>query len=330
MRFFLLAVTALSLSACIGLGPEDSVEFASSCADGRQNQGEIAVDCGGPCPACSSCQLDPAGCADACQAGPIASDRPAPRPATSMRSVLEQTGAIVEGVVTHQSESYDRVTGPRTAVTLSKLRVHAGNLEDESSQETVLDLFGGHLPDGREISATTVPQFADGQRALVFLRNTRWSLSPVVGLLAFDIRSDGGVDHIYHGKNPVVGISEVGIQTQSTAMAADSNDDEELRDKPPKLLPALTVEELLGRTKAYAASIGITIEGRYDPKPTLMCKTWNILSTVAGDAGRVRSKTAVRDDLRKKACLAAIVAADSKDFDSTDQGNACSSLGGEQ
>ena len=29
--------------------------FSQACHDGKQNQGETAIDCGGPCAACSTC-----------------------------------------------------------------------------------------------------------------------------------------------------------------------------------------------------------------------------------------------------------------------------------
>jgi hypothetical protein len=193
----------------------------------------------------------------------------------------------------------------------------------------VLDLFGGYLADGREISASTVPQFANGQRALVFLRNTSWSLSPVVGLLSFDIRSTSGADLVFHGDNAVVGINDVGIQIQSTKPPADSNDDEKLRDADPIMPRAITVNRLIERILAYANSIDIIIQGRYDATPTLPCKTWDVAPTIAGDRGAVRSPSAAREDERTRACLAAKAAAYPGDTDS-DERNACWPSGGEK
>jgi hypothetical protein len=193
----------------------------------------------------------------------------------------------------------------------------------------VLNLFGGYLPNGREISASTVPQFADGQRALVFLRNTTWSLSPVVGLLAFDIRSESGADLVYHSDNAVVGISESGIQTQSTRPPSDSNADPKLQDSPATTPRAITVDVLISRILAYAKTIDVEVGGGYDPVPTLPCKTWNTVSTIARDRGAVRSSGARLEDKRRRACLAAHAATHPKDFDWVG-GDVCLALGGQQ
>ncbi|MCF8298451.1 MAG: hypothetical protein K9J13_12965 [Saprospiraceae bacterium] len=54
-----LTVIAVSLS-CNKKTEEEDPEPVATCSDGIQNQGEVYIDCGGPCPACPSltCKVD--------------------------------------------------------------------------------------------------------------------------------------------------------------------------------------------------------------------------------------------------------------------------------
>lgn len=113
----------------------------------------------------------------------------------SYRAVVDQTAAVVQGIVTEITESYSEEEGPRTLVTLSRVRVHWGDFQDES---VTLKLFGGPVP-GRpgRIDEVHVPTFVRGKTYLVFLSNRDWRLSPVTAQQSYF------VEHV-HGKEIVV------------------------------------------------------------------------------------------------------------------------------
>lgn len=128
------------------------------------------------------------------QPPPIARPAPAsaaePRAVTDLQSALAQTAAVVEATVVELRDEYRDAEGPWTRVVLGDLKVHAGSVPN------ALELwqFGGLLPSGRLMVAAELPAFVAGKRYLLFLRNTAWNVSPIVGQLALRVEQLGGVE----------------------------------------------------------------------------------------------------------------------------------------
>lgn len=106
----------------------------------------------------------------------------APRAFESVRDLLEQTAALVEGEVFEVGYSFDDCAGPRTRV---HLREATSLLGTTVPPELELKVFGGPLPNGLWAEASGAPRFALGSRYVVFLRNTDWTFAPVLGSHAY-------------------------------------------------------------------------------------------------------------------------------------------------
>lgn len=133
-----------------------------------------------------------------------------PAPVTSMASALRQTAAIVEGLVTDIRYEFSEADGPWTVVTLSGVKAHVGTAPN------VLQIrhFGGRLPNGRMMVAAELPVFVKGKPYVVFLRNTAWNLSPVVGDLALRVETVGEAQVLVNSDGqPVVGVGAQGVRT---------------------------------------------------------------------------------------------------------------------
>jgi hypothetical protein len=102
-------------------------------------------------------------------------------PADDLQSAAKQTAAVVDGIVTEIQYDYSEQDGPWTTVILSKARAIAG-----AAPETIaIRQFGGPLPNGGLMVAAELPVFVRDKEYIVFLRNTEWNVSAVVGDLAF-------------------------------------------------------------------------------------------------------------------------------------------------
>jgi hypothetical protein len=112
----------------------------------------------------------------------------------------------VEGLVTDIQYEYSEEDGPWTRVTLSDVYAHLG------SAPPVVDLrhFGGPLPNGRILVAAELPVFVLGKQYVVFLRNTAWNVSPVVGDLALRVETIDGEEVLVNSDGQPV--TEVGAQ----------------------------------------------------------------------------------------------------------------------
>lgn len=125
---------------------------------------------------------------------PIARPAPAsaaePRAVTDLASALGQTAAVVEATVVELRDEYRAAEGPWTRVVLGDVKVHAG----AAPRGLELWQFGGLLPNGRLMVAAELPSFVAGKRYLLFLRNTAWNLSPIVGQLALRVEKVGNVE----------------------------------------------------------------------------------------------------------------------------------------
>jgi hypothetical protein len=136
----------------------------------------------------------PATLVQAQAAQPIARPAPAtaaePKAVTDLASALAQTAAVVEATVAELRDEYRDAEGPWTRVVLGDVKVHAGS----APEALELWQFGGVLPNGRLMVAAELPAFVAGKRYLLFLRNTAWNVSPIVGQLALRVEQLGGVE----------------------------------------------------------------------------------------------------------------------------------------
>lgn len=127
-----------------------------------------------------------------------------PLPVKDLRSAVDQTAAVVEGLVTDIQYDYSEEEGPWTRVILSDVQAHTG------SAPPVVEIrhFGGQLPDGRMVVVADLPVFVQGKRYVVFLRNTAWNVSPVVGDLALRVETVDGSEVLV--KSDGHAVTEVG------------------------------------------------------------------------------------------------------------------------
>ena len=120
-------------------------------------------------------------------AEPPTKDAPPPRFATAFDDVLDQTAAVVEGVV--ESIRYEQFASvPYTAVKLAVVETRLGTPQPST---IVIRQQGGILPNGLGLEIPELPTFAVGKRYVVFLRNTTWQVTPILQ------RHDARTGHAY-------------------------------------------------------------------------------------------------------------------------------------
>jgi hypothetical protein len=162
-----------------------------------------------------------AGRAGAAQAQPIAQPAPAgaarPRAVTDLASAVTQTAAVIEATVAELRNEYREAEGPWTRVVLRDVVVHLGGPGalggSGGGGPRTLELwqFGGTLPSGRMMVAAELPVFVAGQRYVLFLRNTSWNVSPIVGELALRVEKAAGAEVLVTSAgHPVVGVTAAG------------------------------------------------------------------------------------------------------------------------
>ena len=140
---------------------------------------------------------------------PLPLERGQVGPVSDLASAAAQTAAIVEGVVADIQYEYSEEQGPWTHVILTDVRPIAG----DAPSRIELRHFGGPLPSGALIVAAELPAFVLGKQYIVFLRNTEWNVSPVVGDYALRVdKTDTGQVVVNSDGEPVVGIDARGLQ----------------------------------------------------------------------------------------------------------------------
>ncbi|RYZ41342.1 MAG: hypothetical protein EOO71_12415 [Myxococcaceae bacterium] len=191
-----------------------------------------------------------------------------PHAVDSLLSLLDQTAAVVEGEVTDLRSEYSPRTGPWTVVTLGNVRAHLG----DAPAELRLKQMGGLLPDGRQRVVSHVTRFVRGARYVVFLRNTGWSLSPVLDGQAFRVESVGGREVLVGAEGGLVsGLGAAGVR--QTAPVFETVD---LTGARPALRAGVDVTalpEALGR-EAFVSLLqnhlrarGLTVTGAFREEP---------------------------------------------------------------
>jgi hypothetical protein len=131
-----------------------------------------------------------------------------PIPVVDLQSALTQTSAVIEGLVTAIQYEYSDDQGPWTRVTLANVRPLFGSAVSVGE----IRHFGGPLPDGRLVVASELPVFVEGKEYIVFLRNTKWNLSPVVGDLALRVEAVEGNEVLVNSDGQAItGVGAAGV-----------------------------------------------------------------------------------------------------------------------
>lgn len=200
---------------------------------------------------------------------PIALEPGKLAPADDLRSAVSQAAAIVEGVVTDIQYDYSEEQGPWTRVILSKVRALSGD-----APETIeLRHFGGPLPKGTLMVAAELPVFVRDREYIVFLRNTRWNVSPIVGDYAFRVDKADDTEVVVNSDGqPVLQVSTRGIAFGPTIFEAFDIDGTapqavagSLRTIEYKPLDRATFTKSLAST---LDALGLRASGTFIEKPT--------------------------------------------------------------
>jgi hypothetical protein len=113
----------------------------------------------------------------------------APAPYDTAAQILAQTGSIFKGKLTAVQLAYDNCGGPRTQYVFSDGVSLAGVAV---GPDVTLKVLGGKMPGGSWVSVSEIPRLALDSEYVVFLRNTDWTFSPVLGNLVFRREVVGG------------------------------------------------------------------------------------------------------------------------------------------
>jgi hypothetical protein len=136
-----------------------------------------------------------------------------PRALTSVRAAVSQLHSIVEADVISISFDYFDCEGPRTIVRLENVRSLLGGRTEPTLS---LRNFGGYLPNGHYVYASELPRYVLGAHYILFLRNTDWKFSPVIGDLAFRVETIAGRQVLLDTDGVAVSdVSESGIHRQT-------------------------------------------------------------------------------------------------------------------
>jgi hypothetical protein len=96
--------------------------------------------------------------------------------------MLAQTATIFRGTLNDVKFTYDDCAGPRINYVFSDAIALAGT---EVQSRVTLKVLGGPTPRGTWLGVSELPQLALDSQYVVFLRNTDWTFSPIVGNLVF-------------------------------------------------------------------------------------------------------------------------------------------------
>jgi len=184
---------------------------------------------------------------------PLSAAEPAAVP--DLSSALAQTAAIIDGRVSRVSTEYTEETGPWRRIEFDNVLVHRGNAE---GGRLAFVQQGGDFPDGTVLELSTAHDFVVGSRYVLFLRNTNWNLSPVVGEYCFRVESDQGREMlIARDGTALLGLSVHGAAMSNTLfMPRDLNGDPPRRTAVPPPSRVLSVQGLLDAVDSSLVAIG--------------------------------------------------------------------------
>ncbi|MBN8227189.1 hypothetical protein JYK02_06655 [Corallococcus macrosporus] len=247
--------------------------------EGRARVARLALGLGLGLTGCSAASGDEA---PAAQERPLVADaslRP-PRAVDSLLSLFDQTASVVEGEVLDVRSEFSPRTGPWTVVTLGNVRAHLG----AAPRELRLKQAGGLLPDGRQLVVSHVPRFVRGARYVVFLRNTGWSLSPVLDEHAFRVESVGGREVLVGAEGGLVsGLGSEGVRQTAPVfetvdlMGARPTMRAEARGIP----EAMDREAFLSLLQNHLRARGLSVTGAFREEPVTNASSLSVPVTPA-------------------------------------------------
>lgn len=189
------------------------------------------------------------------------------RPTIDLRSILEQTGAVIRTVVTAADFSYSDSDGPRTNVTFSGITTIVGDKQPATMR---LSFFGGPVPGGGVVLASHIPRFQLGEEYIVLLRNTDWYLTPTVEDNVFRIvRKDGKRVLVDTDGASITGITALGFTRGDRFF--DTAGDKDSSSAVSKLISGKTTDDVIAgsitetefekKVNDSAASMSIAVGG---------------------------------------------------------------------
>ena len=132
----------------------------------------------------------------------------APESFEKSTKIFAQTATVFSGVLKEVRFTYDPCAGPRTHYIFEEATTVIGT---PVRGELTLKSFGGPTPNGRWMDWSEGQKFALHSRYIVFLRNTDWTYSPILGDLAYRIERVAGREVLLSSTGrAVVGWGETG------------------------------------------------------------------------------------------------------------------------
>lgn len=214
----------------------------------------------------------------ACQRPPATARKP--QAADTLPRAIEQTSAVVEGVVTRIEYEYTEEDGPWTVVTLSRTQAHLG----KAPSEVKIRQFGGPLPNGDTLVVAEHTEFLQGKQYLVFLRNTAWNLSPVVSQYALRVETVEGRQFLVNDEGQtVVGVGQSGLEFSSRLFSRPDvsgiSPSQETAISPATASLALDRAQFIGLIKAEVSARGARVGGEFFDCPAGEFK-WRRVATM--------------------------------------------------
>ena len=200
-------------------------------------------------------------------------------------AVIDQTAAVVAGVVTNVEETYDEREGPRTIVTLSSIAVLWGTFD---ASAVTLRLFGGTVPGHRgRVDETHIPTFARDSRYIVYLSNRDWRLSPVTAHQAYLVERIHGKDLVVtRDGHAVFGIDDVAGPRRTFAVyrIPDEVDDNFVPEVDTSITPemvsrAYSVREFADALRTWGSRHDVAVHGGFNDRP-YTTGNWRVFDTM--------------------------------------------------
>ena len=190
-----------------------------------------------------------------------------PLQVTDLKSAVDQTAMILEGMVTDIQYDYSEEEGPWTRVILSDVQAHFGSAE----RQVEIRHFGGPLPNGRTLVVAELPVFVQGKRYVVFLRNTAWNVSPVVGDLALRVETVDGTEVLVNSNGQaLVAVSSEGIALGPTLFTnpdMDGTPSKALPENLPSFRKPLDRGSFVEALGVTLAAQGLNVGGTFYDRP---------------------------------------------------------------
>lgn len=191
-----------------------------------------------------------------------------PKAIHSFGDVMDQTSCIFRGTVS--AVTYEEVDGDPWTVTTFK---DAQTLRGPEFAEYSIRQYGGWMSDGSFVGISHQAELVLGEQYIIFLRNTRWALSPVVGELALRVVQDESEVLVDNDGGVVTGFSPAGLEMSDAIYESPGLDGKRPERLPDRAMPASTldVDGLLANVDWFMKLSRKAIQGRplSEPDATL-------------------------------------------------------------